>query len=484
MTSQNGNSSASSDDTIDRLIHAERDQFIASLPNTDILRLAASCHPRQQEGTFFQKPVRGSYNICYFVRFPPTSRSVDSEGEKWVIRVPIQPCLGFDVKVKLESEVATMQLLADRTTIPAPKLIAYGIGDHSKPIPTFLILEYVQGEKLMQGTLQLDPDKKQNLYTSLADIYIQLRRLEFDSIGCLVRRGDNAVVGRRPVSIDTNRQELEGRQPMAVQSRYLNNDTLQSASAYTHMLLDLADNAFKGLKNITEEVYSQHAFREHALAWVKPELDHGPFVLVHGDFECRNFLVNDACQVISVLDWEWSRVVPLQFFQPPLWLRIADRSMLAGRYMYEKYLEEFDMFLKIVESREQRMYGRTLLADEWAVAKQNSGIFVAWALENWTFMDTFAQLFINVRLRLLDKEEYQRQIQAFVANDPSRAALVAQSKPASVSVSVWMRVRRAFQAASQGLRFTSPSYSSWGGFILMLCGTAYVLHASRVRSRH
>jgi aminoglycoside phosphotransferase (APT) family kinase protein len=44
----------------------------------------------------------------------------------------------------------------------------------------------------------------------------------------------------------------------------------------------------------------------------------GPFVLVHGDLELFNLLVDDNMDIIAVLDWEWSRVVPRQFFIPPL----------------------------------------------------------------------------------------------------------------------------------------------------------------------
>jgi hypothetical protein len=33
-----------------------------------------------------------------------------------------------------------------------------------------------------------------------------------------------------------------------------------------------------------------------------------------------NLILNETMEIIGVLDWEWSRVVLLQFFIPPLWL--------------------------------------------------------------------------------------------------------------------------------------------------------------------
>lgn len=81
-------------------VHHERDKFIASIDEDLVCQLASSyrngdtCH-------HFQKPVRGSYNICYFVAF--------DDKESWVVRVPLEPCLAFGGRYKLESEIAPMQ---------------------------------------------------------------------------------------------------------------------------------------------------------------------------------------------------------------------------------------------------------------------------------------------------------------------------------------------------------------------------------------
>jgi len=75
-----------------------------------------------------------------------------------------------------------------KTTIPIPKLIAYALGDRPEPLSSYLILEFIEGQKLdlkEVKALPEDSDKLKNLYTSQADIYIQLRRLEFPSIGRL-----------------------------------------------------------------------------------------------------------------------------------------------------------------------------------------------------------------------------------------------------------------------------------------------------------
>jgi hypothetical protein len=59
--------------------------------------------PSQRCCEFFKPPVRGSYNICYFVQFH------QGVGDKWVVRVPLAPTLALAPADKLESEVAVMQ---------------------------------------------------------------------------------------------------------------------------------------------------------------------------------------------------------------------------------------------------------------------------------------------------------------------------------------------------------------------------------------
>lgn len=81
-------------------VYRERDEFIASIREEQVCKLAWSYRNDDRCG-YFEKPVRGSYNICYFVMF--------GDGEKWVIRVPLAPCLAFGGRSKLESEIATMQ---------------------------------------------------------------------------------------------------------------------------------------------------------------------------------------------------------------------------------------------------------------------------------------------------------------------------------------------------------------------------------------
>jgi hypothetical protein len=152
-------------------------------------------------------------------------------------------------------------------------------------------------------------------------------------------------------------------------------------------------------------------------------LDQGPFVLVHGDLEPFNLIVNDNMDIVSVLDWEWSRVVPLQFFKPPLWLKNPDTTKLAWNFVYRDYLKSLDQFLEIVRTREREKYGNELLSDEWAKAKEDSGFLVANALENWTDIDWFANRYINWKC-YKDEGDLDERVKAFMKKDPAHRTLI------------------------------------------------------------
>lgn len=98
-------------------VHEARDRFIKSIKEDDIRRLASSYH-NDDPCTFFKPPTRGSYNICFFVKFhsPSTQRTshdateqADESGSSWVVRVPLDPYLSIPAYEKLETEVTVMQ---------------------------------------------------------------------------------------------------------------------------------------------------------------------------------------------------------------------------------------------------------------------------------------------------------------------------------------------------------------------------------------
>ncbi|KAI5464572.1 phosphotransferase enzyme family protein [Mariannaea sp. PMI_226] len=404
------------DEIIQSRVYCERDRFVASISERDILNLAKSVRDDDVDCQFFQPEIRGSFNVCYFVEF--------EDGVKWVVRIPLTPCLAFGSRNKLESEVATMKLVQEKTSIPVPSIINYKLGDDSTPLSSYLIIEYVEGEKLSFAQLKsFSADERKRFFSSLANVYLELRRLEFPAIGCLT---EDFQVRKKPVTIAVNTQQLEGLGPSRVQDAFYGLGSLTSANEYTTMQLLIASNALVQSRNSVfelgvgrEALYHQNLFHRFANAWVDRKLNTGPFVMVHGDLQPWNLILNEKREIVSVIDWEWSRIVPRQYFLPPLWLKPVDFTQLCLPPVYEDWMETFTDFLAEMKKLETARGGDIRLYREWREASKNGGFLVASALENWEDVEWVADRYIGHTQHGGAKDLAQR-VKKFLEEDPTR----------------------------------------------------------------
>ncbi|KAM3547745.1 hypothetical protein MY1884_009457 [Beauveria asiatica] len=301
-------------------------------------------------------------------------------------------------------------------------------GSDADPLSTFVILEYIDGKRLSHAEfLRLPTDERCELFSSLADVYAQLRRMEFPSIGRLTRRANGIWVGEKTASLEMNAMQLEGLDPLSIQcDHHDESGALKSANTYTRMLLAIGYNAFLKSRNAVavghglETLHNHFLFAKDVHKWVDPDRDEGPFALVHGDLHLSNLIVNNKMQIIGLLDWEWSRVVPVQYFSPPLWLSKRDTAQLANPNSWHIFRTRyFAEFLAILKSREERVYQNTLLHDEWARQTEHGDPLIASALENWAEID----LFIYQRSFDNDPSTAASTLESFAAEDPLRSLL-------------------------------------------------------------
>ncbi|AEO64615.1 uncharacterized protein THITE_2142497 [Thermothielavioides terrestris NRRL 8126] len=356
----------------------EQRRWVESLDEGTICSLASSFHGGDP-CTIFQDRRRGSFNVCFFVQFtrPPHDR--------WVVRLPIagavpQPMLDE----KLEIELATMRYVAAKTTIPVPKVHAYAFSNESAALDghPFVIMDFVAGQDLNRlgfgrdevwGDL-LAPGQPQTpatrrVHEQIADVYVQLRRLEFPRIGALGVRSrrvpltscspDEIVVCNRPLSVAMAGQERSGYGPLLA---FPPRTTFSTASAFVKALLWLADNYLDKAPHLGMDVKEPKAilYAAHHFKWyVRQEwLDHsrnlGPFVLAHGDIDqvLGNTLFDDDYNLVGVVDWEWSWVVPAQFLVPPSWLAGDSPGNLL--YAQDAFNEQCRRLLQAVREQPAR----------------------------------------------------------------------------------------------------------------------------------
>jgi hypothetical protein len=138
-----------------------------------------------------QEPYYGSYNTGLKFTF--------QDGTAWLVRFPRvgyvhDSCM--DEKVAME--VAVINLIREKSTIPVPKIFAWGIGaENTLELGPFIIMEFIQngvslnvllkdannGTRLLRDDLS---DKEmETIYRQFANFMVQLFKLDFDYIGNL-----------------------------------------------------------------------------------------------------------------------------------------------------------------------------------------------------------------------------------------------------------------------------------------------------------
>ncbi|KAJ7449150.1 kinase-like domain-containing protein [Mycena galericulata] len=227
-----------------------------------------------------------------------------------------------DVTQRFVSEVATLRYVKQHTSIPVPK-VYYAESDFDNPVRTrYMLMERISGQSLTAPWNKLSAEGRRKVVAQLADLQSQLLKLEFSNIGCLI--DEAGTVG--PLGLSCTYPFVlrdDNRGPFASSKEFL--------LAHVRSELDL-------LMNHTDEWNQQRtkwAFlnggfddipRQYAIKWFQLLLDginslplelldppENAFVLFHDDFDTGNILVshNDPTEVVGILDWEGSRILPL-----------------------------------------------------------------------------------------------------------------------------------------------------------------------------
>ncbi|KAI0264478.1 hypothetical protein BC834DRAFT_956818 [Gloeopeniophorella convolvens] len=84
----------------------------------------------------------------------------------------------------LESEIATMKFVRERTSIPVPQVLAYNL-DQSHPLGAHMLLEKANGVRLDTIFDTLPPASQEALVTQLAHFMLELSHITFPAIGSI-----------------------------------------------------------------------------------------------------------------------------------------------------------------------------------------------------------------------------------------------------------------------------------------------------------
>lgn len=321
------------DDATQQVVDFDKVHWILDIDRNAVCQLASTFNDGKP-CRIVGNEKKGSFNVCFPVTFEPAEHEKGANGHgenphdtpQWMVRFPIRPCVAFPVE-KLRAEIATMKYVAQHTTIPIPKILGYGFGgDYPTGLP-FIILEYVEGRRLVDaGYSELDAPQRVTLYCQLADIFVQLRQLEFEHVGALTldEHGEPTFTPHRAMGVDFNNEQIDGQDPASMLGPH---NVFTSTQAFVRFVVQAAFHTFLRRRDVVGSesnakvtLYAMYRMRDYLRTWADARYDRGPFVLQHGDLLPANIIVDDNLHIQSILDWEWSHTVPLQMLAPPFWL--------------------------------------------------------------------------------------------------------------------------------------------------------------------
>ncbi|RSL70471.1 hypothetical protein CEP51_012188 [Fusarium floridanum] len=314
-------------------------KFIDSLDEDAICRLAS-----QHNG---QKPCRivgrdrGSFNVCFFIHF-------DQDGMRWV------------------SEVTTMRYLQCNTTIPIPRIHAYGQdaglakGHSTQP---FLICDHVAGHPLnMRMLAKAAKEQRMRFYDDLIDILAQLYQPQFSVAGSLIasahNEADPAVGGL--LSMAANElgrccQEEGDIKTFASARQYMDYQYRVLSKTYSLPTEELSR------KQAQMELFALDSLEKQIPVLVSSQRANDPFVLAHMDLRCGNIMVTEDLHILAIIDWEFAGTIPRQLFTPPPCITGHDLDAVAAAPHYTAYPE----FLQVLEEKSSTSQTCAKLRDDW-----------------------------------------------------------------------------------------------------------------------
>ncbi|KAG9562664.1 hypothetical protein KCU77_g3444, partial [Aureobasidium melanogenum] len=235
---------------------------------------------------------------------------------------------------KIRREVAIMKFVKENTTIPVPRVIAYGAAaeNHDPAIGPFLITEWVEGKPITAflakpprpswgPVLREDIEKHQlrTIYSQMASILLELAKHDFDKIGALSADQDYSKMS--PWSVDPRPMTLRVNDIEAGGNVVANNHNMPAFETTTEYMQNLVQqnmiHLYEQRNSIDDAADTRRKFilrcrmMELVPSFVSANHDSGPFKLLCDDFRFGNVLMDETTlKFTGVIDWEWAYTAP------------------------------------------------------------------------------------------------------------------------------------------------------------------------------
>lgn len=239
--------------------------------------------------------LSGSYNICHIV---------DLDTIKLVIRVPATGWgsgLTQDAANAMESQVATMRLIREKTAIPVPEVFALDTTDNNPIGAPYICMSFIPGKLVSKiwfdGTLARQEQVRLEILTNLARIMAQFSTLNFDAMGSFLP--EQSPLG--PI-FDWEVPEEE-RVPMQIRrsgpfhslSAFLDDTASKQNTPKRNKWRDGQDKILAVLRGCFLEAEAKSG---------------GGFVLRPPDFDSQNVFADEHGNITGLIDWDLAHTFP------------------------------------------------------------------------------------------------------------------------------------------------------------------------------
>jgi len=256
---------------------------------------------------------------------------VADDGTLFIARMRLPPhpeATGYlDDSLRIDCELATMNYVRSRTSIPVPKVFAYEKEGSAKAHivgAPYMIIEGFRGTTLQDSIdlFDIPETAQQKVFDQWTSFQAELATLTFSHIGS-VRSTSHADPKPSIVKIPTDEAGTIG--PFLHSAEYF----YSIASAKYQTALKTLDPSQKMPGRF--DILGPYVFCDIiSRASIFKSLLPGPFPLNHMDMGAQNLLVDNNFNIIAVIDWEMAQISPWEalYFPMPFPTNIESSSDL------------------------------------------------------------------------------------------------------------------------------------------------------------
>jgi isoamyl acetate esterase len=275
----------------------KRIQLILSSANFEYLKKRGIDARRRYE-TNLPPEVDCSINLTHFASgFDNVVVELEfSDNVYWIARIQHRT-IDDNTKTSLLSEIATMNIIRKRTSIPVPQVFDFELSTVKPFGYPYVLMEYLGGRTLDNGlAVSIPPQHHIKVAKQLANVFSELQNLTFDRIGRLWC-GETAD---QPVEIIAMAWHYSPG-PLQTSLEYFNSQRQGENREIVTMHPNDPDwlTACWVLKTALAHIIIEDRIR-------------GPFPLCHLDLHYGNLLFDNDYNLTGVIDWSNAQAAPIE----------------------------------------------------------------------------------------------------------------------------------------------------------------------------